>query len=90
MGRRVDIIRTRERCELHKLLPRRCGADAEREPVPVTRDAQRPLSDAQRPIAKGNRNALKHGRYAAEALAGRREVAALLRELRALAKMPEE
>lgn len=34
---------------------------------------------------KGNRNALKHGRYAAEAIASRREVAALIRAMRALA-----
>ena len=30
----------------------------------------------------GNRNALKHGRYTAEAIAQRREVAALLRTCR--------
>jgi hypothetical protein len=34
---------------------------------------------------KGNRNALKHGRYTAEAIANRREVAALIRAMRALA-----
>ena len=34
---------------------------------------------------KGNKNALKHGRYTAEALASRREVAALIRAMRALA-----
>jgi hypothetical protein len=33
---------------------------------------------------KGNRNAFKHGR--AEAIAGRREVAALIRAMRALAQ----
>jgi hypothetical protein len=31
---------------------------------------------------EGNRNALKHGRYTAEAVARRREVAALLRACR--------
>ena len=31
---------------------------------------------------KGNRNALKHGRYTAEAIAERREVAALIRAMR--------
>jgi hypothetical protein len=31
---------------------------------------------------KGNRNALKHGLYTAEALASRRKVAALLRDMR--------
>jgi hypothetical protein len=39
---------------------------------------------------KGNRNALKHGRYTAEALANRREVAALIRTMRALAGATEE
>jgi hypothetical protein len=34
---------------------------------------------------KGNRNAVKHGRYTAEADANRRELAALLRSMRALA-----
>ena len=33
---------------------------------------------------KGNQNAFKHGRYTAEAVAGRRETALLLRELKAL------
>jgi hypothetical protein len=39
---------------------------------------------------KGNRNAFKHGRYTAEAIANRREVAALLRAMRALARATEE
>jgi hypothetical protein len=39
---------------------------------------------------KGNRNALKHGRYTAEALARRREVAALIRAMRALSGDTEE
>jgi uncharacterized protein YjcR len=34
---------------------------------------------------KGNKNAFKHGRYTAEAVANRRELAALLRSMRALA-----
>jgi hypothetical protein len=34
---------------------------------------------------KGNRNAFKHGRFTAEAIARRRDVAALLRAMRALA-----
>ena len=33
---------------------------------------------------KGNRNALKHGRYTAEAIANRREIAALVREIERL------
>jgi hypothetical protein len=40
--------------------------------------------------AKGNRNAFKHGRYTAEARARRREVAALIRTMRALAGATEE
>jgi uncharacterized protein YjcR len=39
---------------------------------------------------KGNKNALKHGRYTAEAVASRREVAALIRAMRALAGATEE
>jgi len=35
---------------------------------------------------KGNRNALKHGRYTAEAIAGRREIAELVRAMKALAR----
>ena len=39
---------------------------------------------------KGNKNAFKHGRYTAEAVASRREVAALVRAMRALAGASEE
>jgi hypothetical protein len=39
---------------------------------------------------KGNRHAFRHGRYAAEAIARRREVAALIRTMRALANATEE
>jgi hypothetical protein len=39
---------------------------------------------------KGNKNALKHGRYTAEAVASRREVAALIRATRALAGVSDE
>lgn len=39
---------------------------------------------------KGNRNAFKHGHYAADAIAHRREVAALIRKMRALARATEE
>jgi hypothetical protein len=34
--------------------------------------------------AKGNSNALKHGRYSAEAIAERRKLMALLRDMRGL------
>jgi hypothetical protein len=36
---------------------------------------------------KGNRNAVKHGRSTAQALARRRDIAALIRRMRALARM---
>jgi hypothetical protein len=39
---------------------------------------------------KGNKNAFKHGRYTAKAIASRREVAALIRAMRALAGTSEE
>jgi uncharacterized protein YjcR len=35
---------------------------------------------------KGNKNAFKHGRYTAEEIANRREIAALLQTMRALAR----
>ena len=34
---------------------------------------------------RGNKHAFKHGRYSAQAIASRREVAALIRAMRALA-----
>jgi hypothetical protein len=39
---------------------------------------------------KGNKNAFKHGRYTAEAVASRREVAALIRAMRGLVGATEE
>jgi hypothetical protein len=39
---------------------------------------------------KGNRNAFKHGLYTAGAIANRREVAALIRAMRALSRATEE
>jgi hypothetical protein len=39
---------------------------------------------------RGNRNAFKHGRYSGEAIASRREFAALIRAMRALARATEE
>jgi hypothetical protein len=38
---------------------------------------------------KGNKNALKHGRYTAEAIARRREIAELIRQVRQLAAPAE-
>ncbi|EAQ34919.1 hypothetical protein NB311A_05855 [Nitrobacter sp. Nb-311A] len=40
--------------------------------------------------AKGNRNAFKHGRYTAKAVARRRQIAALIRTMRALAGSTDE
>jgi hypothetical protein len=34
---------------------------------------------------RGNKNALKHGRYTVEAIARRRQISALVREMKALA-----
>jgi hypothetical protein len=39
---------------------------------------------------RGNRNAFKHGRYSAEAIATRREIATLVRAMKALANTTEE
>lgn len=39
---------------------------------------------------KGNKNAFKHGRYTAEEIANRREIAALLQTMRALARATGE
>jgi uncharacterized protein YjcR len=38
---------------------------------------------------KGNQNALRHGRYSAKDIARRREVAALLRAMRALVRVQD-
>jgi hypothetical protein len=38
---------------------------------------------------KGNRHAFRHGRYSAEAIAERRELGALLRDMKALAEQAE-
>ena len=65
------------------------SADKERQPLPVSGDAERPLPNARRDVPgrpKGNKNAFKHGHYTAEAIASRREVAKLLRDARALVK----
>ncbi|OIO05405.1 MAG: hypothetical protein AUJ49_01395 [Desulfovibrionaceae bacterium CG1_02_65_16] len=46
-----------------------------------------PLSQAAKDAPKGNRNAWKHGRYSAEAIARRRRLRALLREMQETAKL---
>ena len=52
------------------------------EPLPSATALETVLSPG---APKGNGNALKHGRYTAKAIASRREVAALIRAMRALA-----
>jgi hypothetical protein len=61
--------------------------DKERQPVPVARDAERPMPDARRNVTgrtERNKNAVKHGRYTADAIARRRAVAVLIRAARQL------
>jgi hypothetical protein len=66
--------------------------DEVREPVPAGGDGEWPLPHARgrAGVPKGNRNAFRHGPYTAEANAGRREVAALIRAMRTLACATEE
>jgi hypothetical protein len=62
--------------------------DQARERMPVAGDIEGSLPDARRNVPrcpKGNSNAFRHGRYTAQAIANRREIAVLLRGMRALA-----
>ena len=55
--------------------------DAQRQTLSVAGDAQREMQDARRPVAggpKGNQHAYKHGRFSGEAIARRRQFAALV------------
>jgi hypothetical protein len=64
-------------------------ANAEPEPVPIAGNANgrcRMHGGTSPGAPKGNKNALKHGRYKSESTANRREIATLLRTMRALAK----
>jgi hypothetical protein len=67
-------------------LPALRSEDKARDAVPVPGDAERPLPVTRREggAPKGNKNNLKHGRYTAEAIAHRRMVGALLREIKGL------
>jgi uncharacterized protein YjcR len=71
-------------------LSARCGAKTRRGSEchsPAMPNGRCRMHGGKSPGApKGNKNALRHGRYTAEALARRREVGALLRAMRALAK----
>jgi hypothetical protein len=73
--------------------PRCQSPDAGWDALPIAGDAERTVPDARglSPGApKGNRNAFKNGRYTAEAVARRRELAALLRSMRGLASRCEK
>ena len=66
--------------------PVRCE-DAARNCLSVARDGQWTMPDARREAARGaarNRYAWKHGYYSAEVKRKRREVHALIREMRSL------
>jgi hypothetical protein len=65
------------------------GADKARDPVPVAVDAERMHGGMSPGAPRGNQNAFKHGHYTIEATASRREIAALLRNMKALAKGTE-
>jgi hypothetical protein len=70
-----------------------CPLPEHRTAVPERRDAEWSVPNAWRPIAgrsEDNKHALKHGPYSTEAIARRREVAALIRAMRALACATEE
>jgi uncharacterized protein YjcR len=73
----------------------RCGAHSRRTGQPCRQPAMangrcRMHGGRSTGAPKGNRNAFKHGRYSVEAIANRREVAELLRAMRALASTTEE
>ena len=74
----------------HAPQPAVWSADKERQPLPVSGDAERPLPNARRDVPSApkrlSQNAFKHGHYTAEAIATRREIAKLLRDARALVK----
>jgi hypothetical protein len=64
----------------HALEPALPSPDAGRDAVSIARDDERALPDARR----RNSHAFKQGRFTAEAIAERREFAALVREMRGL------
>jgi hypothetical protein len=74
-------------------LSRRCGARTRSESrcqSPAMPNGRCRMHGGLSPGApKGNRNAFKHGRYTVGAIGNRREVATLLRTMRALARGDE-
>ncbi|MDR3420668.1 MAG: HGGxSTG domain-containing protein [Xanthobacteraceae bacterium] len=75
-------------------LCRRCGArtrSGSRCRSPAMPNGRCRIHGGMSPGApRGNKNALKHGRYTAEAIARRREIAALLRSARILSRSSVE
>jgi hypothetical protein len=68
----------------------RCGAKTRRGTpcqCPAMRNGRCRLHGGKAGAPKGNKNNLKHGRYTAEAIAHRRKVGALLREIKGLVEM---
>lgn len=66
--------------------------DQKPDALPVTRNGKRALSDARRKVTgagKGNSHAVKHGRYIAAAIAERRELMALVRDMKGLVELVE-
>jgi hypothetical protein len=80
--------------KLHMHLSPRCGARTRRgspcQQAAMANGRCRMHGGTNPGAPRGNRNAFKHGRYTAEAIASRREVAALIRAMRALACGTEE
>jgi hypothetical protein len=75
-------------------LSRRCGARTRSGSLcrsPAMPNGRCRLQGRMSPGAPvGNKNSFKHGRYAAETIANRREIATLLRTMRALARTTGE
>jgi hypothetical protein len=88
----VGMVETMHR-KLPMHLSRRCGArtrSGNRCQSPAMPNGRCRMHGGKSPGApKGNKNAFKHGRYTAEAAANRREIAMLLRSMKALARTAE-
>src|SRR5262249_38967418 len=86
LGRKQRINPTQSKFLMH--LSQRCGART-RSGIPCRSPAMangrcRMHGGLSPGAPKGNRNAFKHGRYTADAIANRREIAMLLRAMKAL------
>jgi hypothetical protein len=79
------VFRRIRRLAFLNVVSRKSEGHSERTPG----NAERPLPDARRTIPgapRGNKNALKHGRYTVDAIARWREIAELLRAMKAFAR----